>query len=43
MNAIFLLLVQSLISLALSLAVLHVLSGPLVNTLARICPDEAAA
>lgn len=43
MNAIFLLLAQSLISIALSLAVLHVLSGPLVNTLARICPDEQAA
>lgn len=43
MNAYFLLFAESLISIAVSLAVLYVLSGPLVNILSRICPDEQAA
>lgn len=43
MNAYFLLFAESLISIAVSLAVLYVLSGPLVNILGRICPDEQAA
>jgi len=43
MNAYFLLFAQSLLSVALSFAVLFVLSGPLVNVLGRICPDEQAA
>ena len=43
MNAYFLLLAESLISVATSLAVLYVLSRPLVNVLVRICPDEQAA
>lgn len=43
MNAYLLLLAESLISVAVSLAVLNVLSRPLVNVLGRICPDEQAA
>ena len=43
MNAYFLLFAKSIISLALSLAVLYVLSRPLVKVLARICPDEESA
>lgn len=43
MNAYVLLCAESLISIAVSLAVLYVLSGPLVNILGRICPDEQAA
>jgi len=43
MNAYFLLFAQFLLSVALSFAVLFVLSGPLVNVLGRICPDEQAA
>ncbi|MBI3149152.1 MAG: hypothetical protein HYZ17_11640 [Betaproteobacteria bacterium] len=43
MNAYFLLFAESLISVVVSLAVLYVLSGPLVNVLVRICPDEQAA
>lgn len=43
MNAYVLLLVESLLSLAASLAVLYALSRPLMNVLARICPDEQAA
>lgn len=43
MNAYFLLILESLTSIAVSLAVLYVLSRPLMNTLARICPDEQAA
>lgn len=43
MNAYVLLLAESLISVTVSLAVLYVLSGPLVNVLGRICPDEQAA
>lgn len=43
MNTYFLLLAQALSSVAASLAVLYVLSGPLVNILGRICPDEQSA
>lgn len=43
MTTYFVLLAELLISAAASLAVLHVLSGPLVNLLGRICPDEQAA
>lgn len=43
MTTYFVLLAELLISAAASLAVLHVLSGPLVNVLGRICPDEQAA
>lgn len=43
MNAYLLLLVEALTSIAISLAVLYVLSRPLLDILARICPDEQAA
>lgn len=43
MNAYVLLFAESLTSVAASLAVLHVLSRPLVNVLGRVCPDESAA
>lgn len=43
MNALIQLLVASLISLSLSLIVLHLLSRPLALVLGRVCPDEAAA
>lgn len=43
MNAYFLLLSEALVSVAISLAVLYVLSRPLMNILGRICPDEQAA
>ena len=43
MNPYVLLFVESLISVAASLAVLHVLSRPLVNVLNRVCPDEQSA
>lgn len=43
MNAYVLLLGECLASLATSLVVLAVLSRPLVDVLARICPDEQAA
>jgi len=43
MNGLFLLFVESVTSIALSLAVLYVLSRPLINILNRICPDEQAA
>ena len=43
MNSHYLLLAELLISLFASLAVLLVLSRPLVNILGRICPDEQAA
>lgn len=43
MNAYFLLFAESLISVAMSIAVLYILAGPLVNVLGRICPDEEAA
>lgn len=38
-----LLLLELLTSIAVSLAVLFVLSRPLMNVLSRICPDEHAA
>lgn len=37
------LLMATLISVCLSLAVLRILSGPLARVLARVCPDEPAA
>lgn len=43
MNAYIQLFAASLISVAVSFAVLHVLSSPLMNILGRICPDEQAA
>lgn len=43
MNASFLLFAESLISIAVSLLALYVLSGPLVKVLGRICQDEQAA
>ena len=43
MNAYLQLFAASLISIAISFAVLRVLSSPLMNVLSRICPDEHAA
>lgn len=43
MNAYVLLFAESLISITASLAALYVLSGPLVNVLGRICPDQQSA
>lgn len=43
MDAYLLLLAESIISLIISLIVLSVLSRPLVNVLAQVCPDEKAA
>ena len=43
MNAYFLLLAKSVLSILLSVAVLYVLSRPLVNVLAKVCPDEESA
>ncbi len=43
MNAYLLLVVESLISAAASLVVLHAVSQPLVDVLGRICPDPQAA
>lgn len=43
MNAYLLLFLESLTSIFISLSVLYVLSRPLMNILARICPDEQAA
>lgn len=43
MNAYIQLFTVSLISVAVSFTVLYVLSGPLMNVLGRICPDEQAA
>ncbi len=43
MNTYLLLFAESFISVAVSLAVLYVLSNPLINVLERICPDEQAA
>lgn len=43
MNAYLLLFAESMVSIAISLGVLYVLSRPLVNVLCRICPDEQAA
>lgn len=43
MNPFVLLFAEFLISVAASLAVLHVLSRPLINVLNRVCPDEPSA
>lgn len=43
MNAYALLVAESLLCVAASLAVLYALSRPLMNVLTRICPDEQAA
>lgn len=43
MNTYTVLFIECLMSMALSLVVLYVLSVPLVNVLGRICPDEQAA
>jgi hypothetical protein len=43
MNAYVLLVSESLLCVAASLAVLYALSRPLMNVLSRICPDEQAA
>lgn len=43
MNTSFLLFGEFIASAIISLAVLYVLSTPLMNTLRRICPDEQAA
>lgn len=43
MNDLTLLLVLCLTSIALSLIVLYALSGPLMNVLQRLCPDEPTA
>jgi hypothetical protein len=43
MNTFVMLIVESLVSLAVSLAVLRVLSQPLVRILRVICPEEHAA
>ncbi|MCL2523555.1 MAG: hypothetical protein FWF20_01875 [Betaproteobacteria bacterium] len=43
MNAYLQLLALSCISIAISFAVLRVLSAPLANILGRVCPDEEAA
>ncbi len=43
MNAYVLLVAESLLCIAASLAVLYALSRPLMNVLTRICPDEQAA
>lgn len=43
MNTYLLLLLELLISVAASLAVLSVLAKPLVRTLERMCPDEESA
>lgn len=43
MNAYIQLFAAAFISAAVSFAVLRVLSGPLMNILSRICPDEQAA
>ncbi len=43
MNPLVQLLMATLISVSLSLAVLRLLSRPLARVLARICPDEPAA
>ncbi|MCE1243514.1 hypothetical protein [Oryzomicrobium sp.] len=43
MNAYVQLVATSFISVAVSGAVLRVLSGPLMNVLCRVCPDEQAA
>lgn len=43
MNTYLTLLVEALLSVAVSLAVLYVLSPPLAKILRRICPDEESA
>ncbi|MCL2830928.1 MAG: hypothetical protein FWD77_09390 [Betaproteobacteria bacterium] len=43
MNTLVQMFVASFVSIALSVAVLLVLSSPLMNILRRLCPDEAAA
>lgn len=43
MENLLMLLLVSLTSITISLAVLHVLTRPLMNVLNRICPDEHAA
>ena len=43
MNAYSMLLVETLLSIAVSFAVLYVLSPPLAKVLRRICPDEESA
>lgn len=43
MNAYAQLFAASFISIAVSCAVLRILSGPLMNVLCRVCPDEQAA
>jgi hypothetical protein len=43
MNAYFLLLMQLVLSIGVSLLTLHVLSRSLFDLLCRICPDEQAA
>lgn len=43
MNAFLLLLTESLACIAVSFAVLYVLSRPLMDVLTRLCPDEQAA
>lgn len=43
MNTYILLFSEFLMSIAVSLSVLYVLSTPLVNVLSRVCPDEQAA
>ena len=43
MNVYSLLIFESLLSIAVSVAVLYMLSTPLVTVLVRICPDNQAA
>jgi hypothetical protein len=43
MNSFFVLFAELLISVIVSLMALRALSGPLINVLCRICPDEQAA
>jgi len=43
MNSYFLLFIESVTSLSVSISVLYVISRPLINVLSRICPDEQAA
>jgi hypothetical protein len=43
MNGYFLLFVEAVTSITVSLAGLYALSRPLMNVLSRICPDEHAA
>ncbi len=43
MNVYLILFFESVLSIAVSLSVLYVLSTPLVNVLCKICPDDQAA